>query len=161
MSEDPFNVIHRLLKSGMQLEAIDRVYDSDKDLLRSPYDGDPNHAWYIVGDISFKLENYELAAEAFDRAVSFSEDDLAARMALANAYTELERPEDAEVVLREALEIDPDNCDLLYNLGNALFDQDKFQSALEAYSSIRSSDTELMAQVEKNCCLAKERMKST
>ncbi|NOX26891.1 MAG: tetratricopeptide repeat protein [Gammaproteobacteria bacterium] len=156
---DLFDKIHELLRHGMRNEALTRIYSTEDDSLKPPYDIDPNHAWYIVGDILFKASNFEKSALAFERSCSYRSDDMESLMALANALTECEKPDLAEQALLKALTLDPTNDSLLYNLGNALFDQDKYVSAIESYSKISDSDVELKEITLKNIELAKEKIK--
>ena len=142
----------------MKRQALDKIYDEKKDSLKSPYDGDPNHAWYVVGDIYYKFEDFNRAIVAFDRAVSFREDDVEALTALANAYIECGKPELSEKTLRTALGIKPKDESLIYNLGNALFDKGEYESAIAEYSRISDSDPELKDKASKNEKIARDKL---
>lgn len=159
-NSDSFEHIHRLLKAGIDSEALRNIYDERNDKLRSPFDGDPNHAWYIVGDIFFTLDDFENAARAFGRAISFRNDDTQALMALANAYSEGKHPKLAERVLRRCKVLDPNNESHIFNLGNSLFDQEKYEAAIDEYSKIAKSDSELYEDAQRNISASKERIKA-
>jgi len=156
---DPFAKIHRLLRAGMHSEALRLIYDRERYALRTPYDGDPNHGWYVVGDILFKKGRFLDSAYAFQLSVESDPDDPQAHMALANAHSAAGDPTKAETSLRAALYLDPANPEILFNLGNALFDQEKYSECVSVYREIGKNDPTLYTQAQKNLKLAGDRMK--
>lgn len=158
MSDDVFMRVHQLLKANMRLEALDMVYDKDRDQLKPPFDSDPNHAWYIVGDIFFKNQKFPQSIAAFELSVEFEPADEEAQLALANAYSSNDEWASAEKVLRCALDVDLNNESIRYNLANAFFDQEKYTEAVELYESISNRDEELYEMAQSNIRVAHNRL---
>lgn len=131
------------------------MLDDKKNRIKSPYDSDLNHAWYIVGDIYFENGNYESAIHAFKQALTAWPMDKDAMLALANSYSEIVMPDKAEKVLRDALKLDPKNPLLLYNLANSLFDQGNYQDSIILYEKIEKKDDEVYELAQKNIKRAK------
>lgn len=159
MQDDHFHKLHRLLGAGLLDEALERIYDEQSDGINPLYTDDPNHAWYIVGDIRFRQGDYPKAIAAFLAAVEFRADDVDGRMALANAYSENNEPNNAETVLKTALAIEPGNDDLLFNLGNALYDQEKYTGAIEVFKLVTEKNAETASAAKKNLELAQRHQK--
>jgi tetratricopeptide (TPR) repeat protein len=104
--------------------------------INTEYRDDLNHAWYCVGDICFKMGNFQDAKDAFRRALSFRKHDFDALHALGNCYAELGRPVLAERNFRRALlnasAVDASRrADLKFNVANALLDQRRFDNAIK------------------------------
>jgi tetratricopeptide (TPR) repeat protein len=117
--------------------------------LLPPFDQDFNHGWYVVGDLLYRKGEFEAAARAFDRSLSDRPDDHEALMALANCYFEIGMPGLSEKYLRIALKY-KESADLIYNLGNALFDQKKYAQAIKIYSKISEDSGEIFDLAQKN-----------
>jgi len=154
---DPFHRIYRLKRFGRYAQALDELVDNETRALRPPFDIDPNHAWYVVADIFYKLGDYERAAAGFLRALSYRDDDVQALKALANSYSELQEPKRAEHALRKAISLRPNDSELAYNLGNALFDQQQFDDAISVWTDIVTSDEELQTLVASNIDVAQQK----
>jgi Ca-activated chloride channel family protein len=114
---------------------------------------------YKKGDELYKQKKYRDALSEFKLALKAMPDDHESFWAIADCYSELGRPEDAEKYYRLTL----DNCpskkksDVLYNIGNALFDQTKYKDALEVYDSI-SKRSKVHAKARKNIRVAKSKI---
>lgn len=153
--KDIFDDIHRLLKKAEYEKALGELLASDGGKINSPYDQDLNHAWYTVGDAFYKLEQFEDAIAAFRKALENWPEDKEAALALSNSYSENKMPKEAELALKSFLEKNPANETLIYNLANALFDQEKWDEAIPLYTSIKR-DTELYGLAQKNLKMAKK-----
>jgi DNA-binding winged helix-turn-helix (wHTH) protein/tetratricopeptide (TPR) repeat protein len=89
----------------------------------------PNYAlsWANLGKSysasgSFQLggsENYRKAQDAFERALSLQPDELAARIYMANMFTDTGRVEQAVPLLRAALKTNPNEAEIHWELGYA------------------------------------------
>ena len=154
---DPFDEIHRLSRKAQYDQALGLLLDSAGRKIRAPYDDDLNHAWYVVGDLYYKKQDFQAAAQAFDKSVAARSDDSEALMALADCYSELQMPGMAERYLRIALKYG-ETIALTYNLGNALFDQERFDEALLEYEKIPRSAGDLYDLAQRNIAAARQRI---
>jgi tetratricopeptide (TPR) repeat protein len=152
---DPFDEIYRLSRAGKYDAALAKLIDEDGAQLMSPYGEDLNHGWYVAGGLYYKKGNFEAAARAFDRSVADRPDDHEALMALANCYFEIKMPGLSEKYLRIALKY-KESAGLLYNLGNALFDQEKYAQAIEFYQRVSEDSGEIFGLARKNIRKAKK-----
>ena len=101
---------------------------------------DPNHIAYVRGDRKFKERRYTDAAKYFMAALEEWPEDWMAMDALGNCYSEMKKPRKAEKWFRLAIENAPleNHVKLKYNLGNALFDQQRFAEAIQMYREVPS-----------------------
>lgn len=155
--KDCYEEIHRLLHSESYSTVLSMLCSKNGREINSPYDNDLNHGWYIVGDIYYKNENYELAVSAFKKAIQHREDDSEAYFALSNSYSELGMPDKAEHSLRKAITFKRKNV-YVYNLANSLFDQGKYLEAIKLYGDVSGDDDELYSMAQKNLHLAKRKI---
>ena len=155
-----FEVIHVLLTQGHLEEALRILYNSRNDTIKPPYDHDLNHAWYVVGDIYFRNKDFKRAVHAFKHSLDAWQEDSDAYLAIGNCYDELCEYTAAEDHFRKALEINPKCERSMFNLGNMLFDQEKYQEAIECYKEVVNSDTVVGKRSYKNIKLAKSRLKN-
>lgn len=120
---------------------------------------DPNQVAYIRGDKLFKQGRFGPAAKWFAVAIEEWSEDWQALWALGNCYSELKKPKKAESCFREALSWAPekDQPPIIYNLANALFDQQKFQDAIATYQKLPSGHP-LGRQARNNIALAQARL---
>jgi|JI10StandDraft_1071094.scaffolds.fasta_scaffold53395_3 tetratricopeptide (TPR) repeat protein len=120
---------------------------------------DPNHVAYVRGDKKFKEGRFADAAKYFLVALEEWPEDWQAMAALGNSYSEMKKPRKSEQWFRQAIALAPMEMqpDLNYNLGNALFDQGRFDEAIEMYSQVpRGNKTWRLA--ERNIALSKRRL---
>ncbi len=153
----PYEQIHDWLRA----EKFDDVLSAmlgDEHKLNPPFDQDANHGWYIVGDIFFRHGNFKNALAAFESALEVYPEDVEAMWALADCHSRMKNFGRAEHFLKEALKSDPDNPNLLYNLGNALFDQRKFAEAIAVYKSVNTDDDDLANKVKQNIEVAEAQL---
>lgn len=101
---------------------------------------DPNHTAYVREDKKFRERRYGDAAKYFLAALEEWPEDWMAMHALGNCYSEMKKPRKAEKWLRLAIENAPpeNHVELSYNLGNALFDQQRYDEAIQIYREIPS-----------------------
>jgi tetratricopeptide (TPR) repeat protein len=145
---DQFDALHKLLKKDRSA-ALEQLLDPASCSIREPYVEDLNHAWYVVGDIYFKQDDFTPALESFLKSLDDRPDDVEAMMAIANCASELGDPALSEKYLRAALK-QSESAALFYNLGNVLFDQGKFGEALCYFKRVAVSDSEIYAMAQRN-----------
>ncbi|HRZ27069.1 MAG TPA: tetratricopeptide repeat protein [Spirochaetota bacterium] len=85
-------------------------------------------------------KEYDQAIESAKKSISLRGNDVNTRLLLGNIYFEMNRYEDAINQYRRALDIEPDNPSVLYNLGAALMKQGDELSALEYFKKAGASD---------------------
>lgn len=97
----------------------------------------PNDAqvqlWY--GLAAYQLADYTQAVRNFERAVQLDPSSLVARVNLGAGYLAARRYEDAEKVYQLLIGQNPNDSESLYNLGWALYSQDRRGSARDAWVS--------------------------
>jgi tetratricopeptide (TPR) repeat protein len=76
-----------------------------------------------VGDMYWKINRFDMAAEFYRRAVDIKSTDFALNIKLANAYFEGRQFENAEKYYTKALEIDPNNIDARTDLGTTFVER--------------------------------------
>jgi tetratricopeptide (TPR) repeat protein len=127
--------------------------------LKSEYRSDSNHAWYILGDIYFKRNRFEKAAAAFRNSIRLRPNDPEALWALGNSYSELGKPILAERCFRRALKHSTKKkAEIRFNLGNALFDQRRYASAIDTYKLIRPTSKSIFRLARKNTSRARKKL---
>lgn len=99
---------------------------------------DPNHVAYVRGEKKYTERRYSEAAQYFLLALEEWPEDWMSMHALGDCYSEMKRPRKAEKYFRLALQVAPQErrADLIYNLGNALFDQGRYDEAIEQYRQV-------------------------
>ncbi len=120
---------------------------------------DINHQYYNEGDKLFKASRFNEASKCFHLALEHWTEDWQALMALGNCYSEMHKHLKAEASFRNALDYCPEKerPAILFNLGNALYDLQKFVEAVEVYAQIPSSHA-IFELASKNAMLAKSRL---
>lgn len=154
-----FEKVHQLSREGKCNDMIDILLSGNGTTIKSPYDKDLNHAWYLVGDAYYRQGKFQFAISAFKRAIEDYPEDKEAILALANSYSESNLPEKAEIALRDGLRKWPNNEQYIYNLANALFDQKKYQEAISLYKSL-TDQSELAVLAKRNIKSAKFMLKN-
>ena len=154
---DIFEEIHDLSRQNSYQKVIEKLLANNGQSIRSPYDSDLNHAWYLIGDAYYRLGNLEFAVSAFKKAIQQWADDKDAILALSNCYSELNSLSDAENVLRTAIQKWPGDGYYWYNLGNSLFDQRKYEESIAAYQNV-VGDEELTSMAKSNIEAAKNKL---
>lgn len=147
---DEFHEINQLLRNGQHSKAISRLVARDG-RIRADFRGDVNHAWYLAGDAAYRSGDLDQALVFFKNSARAWPDDTQALMALANCYSDLNKPRWAAHYLAKAIEIDPHNPDLNFNLANARFDMAQYAKAVKLYRKvIKASDSKTKILAAKN-----------
>lgn len=120
-----------------------------------------NHEAYKSGCVLFKEGNFKKALSAFEEALEYWPKDAQAWMALGNCHDELNKPAVAEKCFHRALACcaEKDKYNVLFNQGNSLLDQNKYEAAISFYRNIPANN-EVYAKAQKNLLLAKEFLES-
>ena len=90
-------------------------------------------ALFLSACVEFLKENYTKAINLFEKILKKYEGNLIARLNLAIALNETERPAEAIPHFEKVLDKEPGNHQAFYNLGNAYYKLDKYQEAKRAY----------------------------
>lgn len=144
---DIFDDLSLLRTKGDVQQALDRLYDARKRMIKAPFDSDLNLAWYIVGDIHYRRLDFKKALGAFHEALNNRPEDADCYDALGNTHTNLEEYRDAERYYKKALKLTPDDQAFIFNLGNSLLDQNKFSEAARVFKSIDLTKSEFALEV--------------
>jgi tetratricopeptide (TPR) repeat protein len=153
-SHDPFADVQRLLEQGKSKQAVNWLLDSRTGRIKNRFRSNLNRAWYLVGSGYYHMGRLKKASDAFRRALKYWRDDIEALIAMGHCYDEMEKPKIAERYLRRALVIDKDRDDVLYNLGNALFDQGRFFEAATVYKRVSNGADETYLRARRNYQMA-------
>jgi len=99
---------------------------------------DLNDKAYKSGCKNYNRGLYKNAAKDFIESLEYWPEDPQAWFALGNCFDELNKPTKAEKCFRTSLQFTEPNkqSDVLYNLGNSLLDQSKFEKAIECYTKV-------------------------
>lgn len=129
-----------------------------KNKIKIDYDA-LNNALYQSGDDLLNTGKYKEALAEFKKALKAWPTDSDSAWAIAECYSELGKPEQAEEYYKMALKYCPekDKNDLTYNLGNALFDQKKYKEAIRLYDSI-PKEHKTFKKAKRNTQLAKRQI---
>ena len=155
---DPFDKIHKLLKSGQNRAAMFLLLDKKLQRIKFPYSYDLNHAWFTVGSIFFNKKKYIQAIKAYKKAFISNKFDTESLWAISNCYSELKKPKYSKYYLKKAIAIGGSTNDLAYNLGNAYFDLKQYKEAINQYSKVKKSGSIVYQMAKKNLVLAKKYM---
>lgn len=95
----------------------------------------PEHAdaWFSLGVSRHRQNKFDAALLAFNRAIHFDPDSLAAYNAKANMLVALGRGDEALEVIEQTLKLDPENAKTLTNYGMLLFRGGYSENALNAF----------------------------
>jgi len=152
---NPFDLPHELIRQDKLDEAREILLDSLRMEIREAYSHDLNHAWYLVGDIFYREGDYTKAINAFEASIEKFPNDSAAMHAIANCYSELGKPDKSEEYLRNAMKFE-ESPGIIFNLGNALFDQEKYSEAIIFYRRISEKDSSLFKSAQNNIKISEE-----
>lgn len=100
----------------------------------------PERGWTRVGNIAHLLKSFPHSVAAYEKALEQNPDLFEAQYNLASAMIETKRYDAAEKILStlalDTLRTEKERRDILYNLGNAQFAQQKYDKALESYRDV-------------------------
>lgn len=88
----------------------------------------------INAETAFSNENYALALEWFRKALEENPDDLQALSRAGAVCVPLDKFDESFEYFKRAMELDPENGDNAFNLGNAYFFHGDYVKALELYA---------------------------
>lgn len=155
--ENPFKDAHKALKQRQYRQVLASLLDS-RGRLKAAFKSYPNHAFYILGNIYYKKADYVGAIRYFRRSLNADKSDYQALWAIADCYSDSNRPRLAERYYLQALKLAKSNLsNLRYNLGNALFDQGRYADAVSIYKTVGKGSTSY-PRARKNLKLALTRM---
>jgi len=157
--EDCFEIVHACLRDGKFSEAINILLEQCGHGLNREFQSEKNHAWYCVGCAYFEMGNFDCAKKAFLNAYRYNINDIQSLIACGNCFSEMRKPELTEKTLKKALTKKPgekEKAIIIYNLGNALFDQGLYDSAIHAYASAIKRRDEIGVLSRKNAILARQ-----
>jgi tetratricopeptide (TPR) repeat protein len=147
------------LRSKRLKFALNLLVDIPRWKLKPKFQFDPNHSWYLAGDIYWQLGEIRHSILAFRLALRKWPEDSQALWAIANCYSGLRSFKLAERFYRRALHLDKSNDSIQYNLANSLFDQKRFRAAIVEYKKIKKTSTMVYFLAQKNTLIAKEKLK--
>ena len=87
-------------------------------------------AWFRLGAMRLKSEEFDQAAQCFEKCIQLRADWIEAEINLAIAYGKLGRKEDAERVLQNTLSHKPDSVELIRMLAAVSLEQQQYGIAL-------------------------------
>ena len=100
----------------------------------------PERGWTRVGNIAHLLKSFPHSIAAYEKALEQNPDLFEAQYNLASAMIETQRYDAAEKILStlalDTLRTEKERRDILYNLGNAQFAQQKYDKALKSYRDV-------------------------
>jgi len=133
---DPKLVLDARLIAGRAMYRLGDYLGAQAEL-QAVLEDRPNDAqvqlWY--GLAAYQLGDYTQAVRNFERAVQLDPSSLVARVNLGAGYLAARRYEDAEKVYQLLVGQNPNDSESLYNLGWALYSQDRRGSARDAWVS--------------------------
>ncbi len=162
---DIFENVHTLLRERKLKRALNLMLNKNTNRIIAPYTEDINHAWFLIGDVYFKLGRMDEALAAFKKAYRHWKEDIDAMMLIGNCYDELGNPKTAKYYYIKAIStigrkrhkrLDG----LTYNLGNAYFDMGKYELAITQYKKVRKSNKEVYQLAQKTINLSQKRLKT-
>ncbi len=123
-----------------------------------PEASDYNHKAYCEGVEHYKNKNFKRAKSAFEDSLEYWPQDPQAWNALGNCFDELNKPSRAEKCFKKALQYvqEEKKSDIYFNLGNSLFDQNKFSDAIECYLKVNAQSSSVYWPAQRNMELAKK-----
>ena len=157
---DEFDEISQLLREGQHSKALSRLIGKNG-RIHADFRADLNHAWYLAGNAAYDTGQVDRAVKFFKNSVKVWPEDTQALMAVAYCYSDLNKPRLAAHYLTKAIEIDPKNPDLIYNLANARFDMAQYAEAAKLYRKvIKAGKGNTKKWAAKNLERALDRMRS-
>lgn len=118
------------LKTG---ECFDKLNDTPKARLytRKAIAADPHYAeaFYLLGEIYKKEENWQQAISAYERAVKFNKENIDYLLGLADAYLQIEDLDKAVALFEQILDSDSKFKGHWINLAAAYFEMQDYEAA--------------------------------
>jgi tetratricopeptide (TPR) repeat protein len=161
---DKLDGVRKMLGVDKGVEPLSILLNKKTGRIKSPYNADLNHAWYIVGLIYYKQGSIASALSAFKKSYRHWSEDIAAIRAIGNCYSDLGNPRMAKFYFSKAINTGGKNYKdldiLIYNLGNAYFDLKKYDLAIAEYKKVRKKDKTTYSLAQKNIKHAQKKIKA-
>lgn len=93
---DQFDEVQKMQRAGKGNAALSMLINKKTRRINKAYSADLNHAWYLVGSVFYKQEEFGDALLAFRKSYRHWKEDVAAIRAIGNCYSELGNPKIAE-----------------------------------------------------------------
>jgi tetratricopeptide (TPR) repeat protein len=124
----------------------------------SGIDAELNCERYAEADGLYQSGRIREALRLFKRAAEADPEDSDSWFAMGSCFDRLRKPKRAEAAYLKALSLAPekDLPALFFNIGNALYDQQRFEEAISWYAKIARGH-ELHARAERNRMLAESK----
>jgi tetratricopeptide (TPR) repeat protein len=159
VGKEVFEPVHQKIRQRRFQEALTMLYDQKANRLKPAFRNFPNHAWYVVGDIKYKIRDFNKAIEAFKKAIRQLPSDGDAYLALANSYSELKQVNLSIKALKKCIAFGASDGRHRYNLGNCYFDIGDFEEASRYFKSVtRVQKNGIGALARRNLKICKEKM---
>jgi len=158
-NEVDFEKIHALLREEKFHDVINFLINKRMRGLNKDFHIDRNHAWYCAGCAYFELGDFSAAKKAFLNAYRNNTSDVQCLIACGNCFSEMKKPKFAEKILKKALKKNPkgkNRAAIIYNLGNAFFDQGLYDSAINIYSLVIRRRDKIGSASRKNAIYARK-----
>jgi len=97
-------------------------------------------AWFTLGNVYFRLRDWEEAAERYRKTLELKPDHDWATIGLADTFVARGRIEEAVVGYRKHLESDPANAQIRYRLAQVLLDAGRDAEAVEAFRATLAAE---------------------
>lgn len=137
------------------LSACAERLDSGDDAVFAPgFAGETDIDGLIVGHRLMAAGEYELAVRAYSRAAAQQGLNVDTMSALGSAYLKLGRLNQAEDLLRDAVELDPEFAAAWNNLGVLLMEQGNFGEARQVFRRAFATDNGQSDSIRDNLRLA-------
>lgn len=152
-TEKSFEEINIMLSKGKNKMIRKLLIDENNGKIKKEYQWDLNHAWYCIGDAEFKMGKYKESIDSFKKSYKSNNKDIQCLIAIGNCFEAMKKPKKSEEILRKALEKGPKGktkAAIIFNLGNALFDQKKYKEAASLYYEINKRRDEIGKRARKN-----------
>jgi tetratricopeptide (TPR) repeat protein len=121
------------LRSLLPVQFENAFRNAERDLIEAMHAiAERPEAHGNLGNTFADAGNVDLAIEEFQTALRLDSRAIGSRSNLADLYRRLDRDDDAELLLREGIELDPDAATLRHALGLLLVRQTRPQEGLEA-----------------------------
>ncbi|MCX7974475.1 MAG: sulfatase-like hydrolase/transferase [Candidatus Aminicenantes bacterium] len=127
---DVFNDLSRAREIGMEGDAEEAIR-----IIKTIIDKDPeiSEAHFTLGNIYFRIGQFESALNHFRQALVLKPDDVFAAINIANCYLRLGKAEEAEKFLLDFINKGFPDSQIYFLLGNIKFYQHKYNEALSYY----------------------------
>lgn len=132
---DVFNELSRAKEIGMEGKAEEAIAIIKNIIAQDPEISD---AYFTLGNIYFRLGQFEAAIENFQQALVLKPDDVFAAINIANSYLRLGKAEEAEKFLLEFIRKGFPDSQIYFLLGNIKFFEKKFEEAINYYQACLS-----------------------